>query len=83
MHNGEQVTEHPEIAEVNWIDDCFRVEQKKWGTWESYRKDGTGLVTAMSEEFCIKMTRFYLKGLQDGWSDVESTQHEGTVGGKL
>lgn len=79
----EEIKEHPEIAEVNWIDDAFRVEQKKWGTWESFAKDGKGIVTALTKEACISGTRFYLKGVQEGWDNVECTQHEGTVGGKL
>lgn len=74
---------HPEIAEVDWIDDAFHVEQKKWGTWESFDKTGKGIVTSLNKENCITATRFYLKGVQDGWENVESTQHEGTVGGKL
>lgn len=77
------MNEHPEIAEVNWIDDCFRVEKKKIGLWYSYDKDGKGLITALTEDSCISGTRFYLKGLQDSWSGVESSEHEGTVGGKL
>lgn len=77
------MSEHPEIAEVDWIDDAFRIEQKKWGTWESFDKKGKGLVTGLTKESCLSGTRFYLKGLQEGWEGVESTQHEGTVGGKL
>ena len=73
--------EHPEIAEVDWIDDSFRVEQSRWKTWKSFHKDGRGLVTSMSKELCIDATRFYLKGLQEGFP--EAKKHEGTVGGKL
>lgn len=83
MHNGEQVTEHPEIAEHNWIDDAFRVYKTRYGLWHSAAKDGEELVTALTEQKCIDGTRFYLKGRQEGWGGVECTQHEGTVGGKL
>jgi hypothetical protein len=76
--------EHPEIAEVDWIDDVFRVEQKKWGTWESFDKNGKGIVTGMTKEVVIHMTRFYLKGEQDGWSGNDSrVVNDGVVGGKL
>jgi hypothetical protein len=75
--------EHPEIAEVDWIDDCFRLEQKKWGTWESFDMNGKGIVTALTREACLSGTRFHLKGLQDGWQDYESKTFDGTVGGKL
>jgi len=62
-------------------DDCFYVQQKKYGLWYSTEKDGNGLVTALTEEQCISATRFYLKGRQEGWS--ESKTYEGTVDGKL
>ena len=75
--------EHPEIAEHEWYDDAFRVEQTRWKTWNSYHKDGRGLITSLDKEGCISATRFYLKGLQEGWDDTNTTRHEGTVGGKL
>ena len=33
MQSDQTSAEHPEIAEVEWYDDCFRVEEKTWGTW--------------------------------------------------
>lgn len=63
------------------IDDAFYVEQKKWGTWQSYDKDGNGLVTSLTEEQCISATRFILKGRQEGF--LESRFYDGEVGGKL
>lgn len=63
------------------IDDAFYVEQKKWGTWQSYDKDGNGLVTSLTEEQCISATRFILKGRQEGF--LESKVYDGEVGGKL
>jgi hypothetical protein len=67
--------------EPKLYDDCFYVQQKKYGLWYSTEKDGNGLVTALTEEQCISATRFYLKGRQEGWS--ESKTYEGTVDGKL
>ena len=67
--------------EKKLIDDCFYVEQKKYGLWDSTDLDGKGLVTSLTEEQCISATRFYLKGRQEGWT--ESKTYEGTVGGKL
>jgi len=76
--------EHPEISEYTWIDDVFRVYKTKYGLWHSAAKDGEELVTALSEELCIRMTRFYLKGRQEGWSEQESrVMNDGKVGGKL
>lgn len=63
------------------IDDCFYIEQRKWGTWDSYHKDGKCIITSLTKENCIAATRFYLKGLQEGFPEVKT--HEGTVGGKL
>lgn len=73
--------EHPEIAEHEWYDDAFRVEQKKYGTWDSYTKDGKCIITSGTKEQCIATTRWYLKGLQEGFPEVKT--HEGVVGGKL
>ena len=52
------------------IDDAFYVEQKSFGTWQSFDKDGKGLVTSLTEEQCVNATRYYLKGLQEGWDDA-------------
>lgn len=68
--------------EKKLYDDCFYVEQKKYGLWYSVDKEGKGLITSLTEEECVRATRFYLKGLQEGWDDGTIT-YEGTVGGKL
>jgi hypothetical protein len=72
---------HPEIAEVEWIDDTFRVEESRWKTWKSFHKNGDALITSLTRESCISATRFYLKGKQEGFS--QSKSYEGVVGGKL
>ena len=69
------------MNEENLIDDTFFVKQQKWGTWNSYDKEGKGLVTSLTEEQCISATRYYLKGRQEGFP--ESRRYEGEVGGKL
>jgi len=68
-------------VEKKLIDDCFYVEEKYYGLWDSTDKDGNGLVTALTEDACIRATRFYLKGKQEGFSDTR--KYSGTVGGKL
>jgi hypothetical protein len=73
--------EHPEIAEHEWIDDLFRVEETRWKTWRSFTKDGKEVITSLNKENCVTATRFYLKARQDGWDPTKS--YEGTVGGKL
>lgn len=73
--------EHPEIAEHEWIDGIFRVEETRFKAWKSFHKDGRCLIYALHRDACITATRFYLKGCQEGWS--ATTTYEGTVGGKL
>jgi len=47
-------------------------------------KDGRELITALTKDVCIQMTRFYLKGEQEGWSsDTSRVVNDGVVGGKL
>ncbi len=70
------------MTEKKLIDDCFYVEQKKYGLWDSTDLEGKGLVTSLTEEQCVAATRFYLKGRQEGFTEPEKV-HEGTVGGKL
>ena len=69
--------------EKKLYDDAFYVYKKEYGLWDSVDKEGKGLVTALTEEACVRATRFYLKGLQEGWDDANITKHEGTVGGRL
>ena len=68
--------------EPQLYDDCFYVQQKKYGLWYSTDKEGNGLITSLSEELCVAATRFYLKGRQEGFPEPEKV-HEGVVGGKL
>ena len=67
------------------IDDVFYVEEQRWGTWNSYNKEGKALLTSLTEEACIRATRFYLKGMQEGWNNTESVvkSENSVVGGKL
>jgi len=78
------MSEHPEIAEHEWIDDIFRVYKTKYGLWHSATREGEELVTAMTEEKCVSATRFYLKGRQEGWvEETTRVMNDGKVGGKL
>lgn len=66
-------------------DETFTVRRQRWGTHVSYSlTDDRALITSLTLESCVAATRFYLKGLQEGWashSDVRS--YESVVGGKL
>ena len=69
------------MNEKKLIDDCFYIEQKKYGLWDSTDLEGKGLVTSLTEEQCISATRFFLQGRQEGWS--ESKTYSGEVSGKF
>ena len=81
------MNEHPEIAEYEQFETpygTFRVEEKRFGTWTSYSKEGEGLVTALTREVCISGTKFHLEGVATNWANARSSKpFDGTVGGKL
>ena len=68
--------------DVATIDDAFWVKKQRWGTFVSVGADDLEIITALTEEQCVKATRFYLKGLQEGFTDDART-YDGVVGGKL
>jgi hypothetical protein len=68
--------------EKEMIDECFFIEEKRWGTWDSQDKEGKKLITSLTRESCINATRFYLKGLQEGQFE-ETKSYTSTVEGKL
>ena len=92
MENGQHMTseaenqpkEHPEIAEVNWIDDAFYVEKTRF-MWKSVRKDtGRDFLFGIDEKSVTDMTRWHLKCIQDGSLDYNTrVVNDGVVGGKL
>lgn len=69
--------------EKKLIDDCFYIEQKKYGLWDSYDKDGKGIVTSLTEEECVRATRFILKLKQENRLNEVGNTYSGTVDGKL
>lgn len=64
-------------------DDCFYVQKKKYGLWYSMDKEGNGLITSLTEESCVRATRYYLKLKQENRLNDVGVSYEGTVGGKL
>ena len=66
------------------IDDAFYVEEKKYGLWQSHYPDGKGIITSLTEEQCVRSTRWYLKSKQEGEFDkLTEKTYSGEVGGKL
>jgi len=70
------------MSDKQLIDEAFYVEQSAWKTWRSYDKDGKPLVTSLTSENCIAATRFYCKGLQEGFGEGAKS-YVGHVDGKL
>ena len=78
------MAEHPEIAEYEWIDDCFRVWETRFGMWSSETKQGRKMLTGLDRENVIMMTRWHLKCEQEGWPEGSvRVVNNGVVGGKL
>lgn len=69
--------------EKKLIDDCFYVEEKKYGTWDSYDVDGKCIVTSLTEEECVRATRFMLKLKQENKLNDVGVTYSSTVDGKL
>ena len=81
------MSEHPEIAEHEWFETeygTYRVEKKRFGTWTSYSKDGTPLVTGGTRDAVIQGTAFHLEGVATNWANCRTSDpYDGVVGGKL
>lgn len=71
------------MNEYDWIDDCFHIQQKRFGTWVSYDKDNVAIITSLTKNECMHVTRFYLKGKQEGWNDPNNISYEGRIQNKL
>jgi hypothetical protein len=69
--------------EKQLIDDCFYVEQKQWGTYQSFDVDGKGIITSLTEKGCIAATRYYLKLKQENNLNQTEVTYSSTVEGKL
>jgi hypothetical protein len=66
------------------IDDAFYIEPKSWGTYQSHYPDGKGIVTSLTEEECIRSTRWYLKQKQEGaFDNLEEKTYTSEIPGKL
>ena len=87
MENGDamnsEIKEHPEIAEVDWIDDAFYVTETRF-MWKSVLKNGKDFLFGLEKQTVIDMSRWHLKCLQDGTlDDYTRVVNDGKVGGKL
>lgn len=69
------------MSDFEWIDECFRVEETRFGLWNSYDKEGNLILTTLRKENCIFSTRSYLKMKQEGFNETKT--YDSVVGGKL
>jgi len=75
---------HLEIAEHEWIDDCFRVFETRMGLWSTETKEGRKMLTGLKKEDVVSMTRWHLKCEQEGTLDQYTRViGDAYVGGKL
>jgi len=66
------------------IDDNFYVAQAKSGLWKSFDMSQKEMISALTKEHVIQMTRWRLKCIQDGtWDSKSRIVNDGFVGGKL
>lgn len=64
------------MNEKKLIDDCFYIQQKRYGLWDSTDLEGKGLVTSFTEEQCISATRYILKFRQENQFESENSENE-------
>lgn len=67
------------------IDDAFYVKEQRWGTWVSYDVNDNSILTSLTEEHCIRMTRAYLQMMQEekNGKKFDGATYSGEVFGKL
>lgn len=84
IQTGDNMTDTQTMIseETHFIDGAFTVDQQRWGTYQSYDTEGNKIITSLSEDVCIRATRWFLKARQDGFTDPTAT-YDGSVGGKL
>ena len=70
-----------DVDDTILIDGCFTVDKARWGTWRSFDHDGKPIITSLTEEECVRSTRWYLKAKQEGFAETKTYDSE--VGGKL
>jgi hypothetical protein len=84
-------TDKKGVKHLQWVtkpegaithDDAFWVKKQRWGTFISIGADDKEIITSMTEEECIRATRWYLKARQEGFTDQAAT-YDSVVGGKL
>ena len=78
----EVVLQLPETAEL--IDETFYVWETRYKLWSTMTQKGRKMLTGLTREAVVVMTRWHLKCEQDGTLDKYTrVVNNGMVGGKL
>jgi len=65
-------------------DEAFVVRESRFGLFNSTTVEGRKMITGLTKETVITMTRWYLKCEQEGWPEGSvCVVNNGVVGGKL
>ena len=65
-------------------DECFVVRETRYGLFISTTLEEREVITGPTRDAVIIMTRFHLKGEQEGWPEGSTlSTHDSIVGGKL
>ena len=65
-------------------DECFVVRETRFGLYLSTTLDGRQVITAPTAKSCLLVTRFHLKGEQEGWPEGSTLgSYSNSVGVKL
>ena len=66
------------------IDDCFYVWETRFGLWTTETKEGRKMLTGLTMDAVVTMTRWHLKCEQEGWPEGSvRVVNSGVVAGKL
>lgn len=66
------------------IDDVFYVWKTRFGLYSTMTTEGRKMLTGLTEDAVVSMTRWHLKCEQEGWPEGSvRVVNDGIVGGKL
>ena len=66
------------------IDDVFYVWKTRFGLYSTMTTEGRKMLTGLTEDSVVSMTRWHLKCEQEGWPEGSvRVVNDGIVGGKL
>ena len=71
-------------SDAELIDETFYVWETRFGPWSTMTQEGRKMLTGLTREAVVDMTRWHLKCEQEGWPPGSvRVINNGIVGGKL